>query len=158
MRREVLIGPRGVRDCIAVLAMVAAAGAAMSRTSAFEQHSEAVVNVWIGVYSDEQAQRGKGSYLKHCGGCHGADLRGEGFATPVAGDEFVETWIDRTVGDLFKRIRTTMPAGDPDSLETAAYVDIVAFLLQANKFPPGKDELTADYDVLEKIRILRRPR
>ena len=34
-----------------------------------------------------------------------------------------------------------MPADQPASLSTNAYLDIVAYLLQANRIPAGSDEL-----------------
>ena len=50
-------------------------------------------------------------------------------------------------------IRTTMPQGAPASLSPRAYVDIVAYLLEANDFPAGDMELPTDQDVLESIII-----
>jgi hypothetical protein len=36
-----------------------------------------------------------------------------------------------------------MPADDPASLEDRRYLDILAYLIQANGFPAGSRELTA---------------
>ncbi|HXJ18213.1 MAG TPA: cytochrome c, partial [Candidatus Polarisedimenticolia bacterium] len=59
----------------------------------------------------------------------------------------------RTVGDLFDTTRNTMPMNQPDSLTAKQYVDLVAYLLQANGFPAGKDELTGDSQALKGIVI-----
>src|SRR5207253_4174823 len=41
-------------------------------------------------------------------------------------------------------IKNTMPADNPGSLSATAYLDIQAYLLQANAIPSGNRELTAD--------------
>jgi len=42
---------------------------------------------------------------------------------------------------VFDYVKTTMPAGEPGSLRKSEYVDILAFLIQANGFPAGRREL-----------------
>jgi len=46
------------------------------------------------------------------------------------------------VAAVFDYMKATMPADDPSSLKDAEYLDILAFLIQANGFPPGSRELT----------------
>jgi len=46
-----------------------------------------------------------------------------------------------------------MPADQPDSLTTRAYVDIVAYLMSANHFPSGSQELSREPADLQQIRI-----
>ena len=46
-----------------------------------------------------------------------------------------------------------MPSDRPNSLPSQSYRDIVAFILQSNKFPPGDRPLDADVEVLQQIRI-----
>jgi hypothetical protein len=41
-----------------------------------------------------------------------------------------------------------MPADNPGSLPTSEYLDIVAYLLQANKLPAGNDELSLKPEAL----------
>jgi S-disulfanyl-L-cysteine oxidoreductase SoxD len=62
-------------------------------------------------------------------------------------------WKGMTVADLFEQIRTTMPAGDPSQLSPAEKANIVAYLLQVNKFPSGSAELPPDAEPLERIQI-----
>ena len=46
-----------------------------------------------------------------------------------------------------------MPSDRPSSLSGQTYRDIVAFILQANKFPPGGKELDGDPETLGQILI-----
>jgi hypothetical protein len=65
-------------------------------------------------------------------------------------------WADATVGELFDRIRTLMPSDRPNSLSSQGYRDVVAFILQANKFPSGEKELDTDLDALRQIVIAKK--
>jgi S-disulfanyl-L-cysteine oxidoreductase SoxD len=115
-------------------------------------HSQART-VWDGVYSDEQAERGKAQYAGTCASCHGQALSGSDVAPALAGDAFRSNWGGATLADLFGRLRSTMPAGNPGSLSERAYVDLIAFLLKSNTYPAGQDELGSKSDVLQSITI-----
>jgi S-disulfanyl-L-cysteine oxidoreductase SoxD len=108
-------------------------------------------SVWDGVYSREQAERGKAQYLESCASCHSKDLRGDNTAPSLVEESFAFQWNDTTVGELFTRIRTLMPSDRPNSLSPQRYRDVVAFILQANNFPGGEKEL--DADALNQILI-----
>jgi mono/diheme cytochrome c family protein len=108
---------------------------------------------WDGVYTEEQAGRGRVLYMDVCASCHAKDLRGDSTAPSLVEESFSFQWDDATIGELFVRIRTLMPSDRPNSLSPQRYRDIVAFILQANKFPPGGQELDADADALQRIRI-----
>ena len=99
-----------------------------------------------GVFSADQAQRGKQQYADSCAGCHRQDLSGDGVTPGLADKEFIERWDKEPVEELFKRIKTTMPADRPGSLADADYVDIVAFVLRENGFPSGPSELRRQDD------------
>ncbi len=107
--------------------------------------------VWDGVFTANQATRGKAVYESHCSGCHGADLSGSQEARPLAGTRFMQDWREDTVDTLFTRIRSLMPFDDPATLSDAAYLDSVAYILEFNGFPGGGRELAADG--LADIRI-----
>ena len=109
--------------------------------------------VWNGVYTEEQARRGRAEYTRACASCHAEDLRGNGTAPSVVEESFSFLYGDTTVGELFGRIRTLMPSDRPNSLSSPSYRDIVAFILQSNKFPPGERELDADPEALRQILI-----
>jgi cytochrome c len=121
-------------------------------------------NVWSGVYSDEQAQRGQQTYRRSCAKCHLADLRGgddSGAAgevpPPLAGPDFLERWNGRPLSDLFLAIRRGMPLDAPGSLKPESYADVLSYLLKMNGAPASARELAASAEELEKISIGPKP-
>jgi mono/diheme cytochrome c family protein len=110
--------------------------------------------VWDGVYTEEQATRGRSTYLaQSCVRCHGETLVGTEFGPSLMGDEFVTKWSGMTVGDLFVLIRETMPQDNPGRLSTQQTADIVSYLLKTNDFPAGQTALDRDPSVLKTIKI-----
>src|SRR5271170_908247 len=81
-------------------------------------------SVWDGVFTDDQAKRGQGSYAAECASCHGDQLTGGEMAPPLAGGEFMSNWSGLTVGDLYERIRTGMPPANPNKLSREVKTDI----------------------------------
>ncbi|HEY1337918.1 MAG TPA: c-type cytochrome [Bryobacteraceae bacterium] len=110
--------------------------------------------VWDGVYSDEQANRGKAAYADDCASCHGAELTGGEQAPALAGSEFLGTWNGLTVGVLFDRMKSSMPQNDPGSLSRQVNADILAYILKVNNFPAGKTEMEHESEALKQIKIL----
>ena len=110
-------------------------------------------SVWDGVFTQEQASRGKTLYSKECASCHGQALDGSGQAPPLSGADFKGNWNGQTVDDLFEKVQTSMPGDQPGKLSRAQNADILAFVLGNNGFPAGSKELPADAAVLQKIRF-----
>jgi S-disulfanyl-L-cysteine oxidoreductase SoxD len=110
--------------------------------------------VWDALYSDAQSKKGETAYSQYCAKCHGSDLMGADVAPPLTGVEFTSGWNDLTVGDLFERLRITMPADKPGSVSAQDNADIVAFMLFKNGFPAGTADLPAQAEVLKGIKIL----
>ena len=108
---------------------------------------------WDGVYTSEQAERGKALYARSCAGCHKPDMRGDGTAPSLIEEDFAFQWGNETVGRLFGQIRKLMPSDRPNSLSPDSYRDIVAFILQSNMFPSGASELSAEEDALTQVVI-----
>lgn len=106
-----------------------------------------------GVYSQDQAQRGKAQYAQSCAVCHMADLSGNGQAPALTGDSFAETWNGHTADELFDLIRTTMPQNNPNSLSADQCADLIAYIFQTNSAPAGQDELKSDPATLKRITI-----
>jgi mono/diheme cytochrome c family protein len=106
-----------------------------------------------GVYTDDQAKQGKAQYIQNCANCHMDDLSGSGQAVALVGDAFTQTWEGETVDDLFELTYTTMPPDKPGQISPGAILDVVAYLLQSNQFPAGKDELKNDPEALKNILI-----
>jgi mono/diheme cytochrome c family protein len=110
-------------------------------------------SVWDGVFTEEQAKRGEATFQKECSSCHGNDLAGDGFAPALAGSDFMSNWNDLSVGDLFERIRISMPPNGPSGVTPAQKADIVSHILNSNKYPAGKTELEPKTEVLKEIKI-----
>jgi mono/diheme cytochrome c family protein len=110
-------------------------------------------SVWDGVYTDDQAQRGEPLYRANCASCHGDTLKGAGETPPLSGGPFLANWNGLTLGDLFERIRRTMPQDKPGRLSRQSKADILAYVLKANKFPTGKTELEHQTEFLNEIRF-----
>lgn len=100
------------------------------------------VSIWDGVYSEDQAARGRTLYMQNCSRCHGADLSGN-FETPPLVGRFMPYWSGSTLDALFDYVSTAMPLDRPGSLGPTANTDIVAYMLKSNEIPAGAQELTA---------------
>jgi S-disulfanyl-L-cysteine oxidoreductase SoxD len=120
---------------------------------AFVSAQEGSRSVWDGAYTADQAKRGSALYAKECASCHGGELSGGEEAPPLAGDGFLANWNGLTVGDLFERIRKSMPQQRPGSLSRQTNADILSFMLQVNQFPAGKKEMETQTEVLKTIKI-----
>jgi mono/diheme cytochrome c family protein len=115
-------------------------------------NAQASRSVWEGVYTAEQAKRGEALYGQHCASCHGATLLGAEEAPALTGLEFSGNWNGLTLGDLYDRIRTSMPANEPGSVSAQQKVDIIAYMLRVGSFPAGTAELPRDAQILIQIK------
>jgi mono/diheme cytochrome c family protein len=115
--------------------------------------AETTRSIWDGVYTEEQAKRGEEIYKKECASCHADTLVGGGGAAPLTGGSFLSNWNGLTLGDLYDRIRKTMPQGSPGKLNKQQDADVLAYLLNFNKFPAGKAELQKQVEFLREIRF-----
>jgi len=112
-------------------------------------------SVWNGVFTVEQAERGKAAYTKNCSRCHGEDLAGRR-DYPLSGERFMDHWEAHTIDHLFRLIRDSMPPDAINAVDPKDKRDIVAYLLQQNGFPAGNTELSLDDDVLATFEISRK--
>src|SRR5438876_486794 len=94
------------------------------------------------VYSEAQATRGRTLYNDKCAVCHGPALQGDS-APPLASDPFIAVWGAQPLSDLVNKIQQTMPQNDPGKLTREQSADLVAYILQAGKFPAGQSELAS---------------
>jgi mono/diheme cytochrome c family protein len=110
-----------------------------------------------GVYTSDQATRGKTFFEANCAKCHHTD------ATPglpkkegpvLAGDTFFNTWEDKSVFDLSTNIRLGMPPDGSITVDNTQAVDVIAYILHVNKLPAGQTELPAD-NTARAIKITR---
>ena len=98
-----------------------------------------------GVYSTEQADRGKDVYMGTCRSCHTAAF--------FTGPNFENHWKGKALSDLYTYVATKMPGNDPGSLSSDAVADVLAFMLQVNKLPAGANEIYPEADSLKRFRI-----
>ena len=115
--------------------------------------AQAPASVRDGVYSAEQARKGEALYRQECASCHGEKLEGRGQAPPLTGADFIMDWNGMTVGDLFEKMQTSMPADQPGHLSREQNATLLAFILSANQFPAGAAELSTDGERLQQIRF-----
>jgi len=100
--------------------------------------------VYDGVYTAAQAKAGQVVYRAKCGLCHGETLAGGENESPgLKGEGFISHWRGKPLRALYSRIISTMPITDPGSLSEKETLDLVAYILQGNGFPSGKDRATS---------------
>lgn len=114
-------------------------------------------SIWDGVYTAAQAQRGAGLYGDGCAECHGEALEGGEMEPALEGGEFMWGWAGQSVGDLFERIRTSMPPGQPSTMSRQEKADVLAFLLAQNGVPAGEAELVGRAGALRSITFEPEP-
>jgi S-disulfanyl-L-cysteine oxidoreductase SoxD len=127
--------------------------AALLLASAAAGAQETTGSARDGVYTLAQASQGAQAYAQHCAVCHGASLGGVGEAPALIGAQFISDFDGLTLGDLFERIRMTMPLTNPGALSPDQYSDILAFVLKSNGFPAGPRELYKRSEYLNVIRF-----
>lgn len=94
-----------------------------------------------GVFSAEQALRGQQLYKAQCASCHGSAMEGTS-GPPLAGDSFLSGWSGQPLANLVDKIQKTMPFNLPGSLSRSQSTDVAAYVLQTDKFPSGRSELS----------------
>jgi S-disulfanyl-L-cysteine oxidoreductase SoxD len=109
---------------------------------------------WDGVYTKAQANRGESLYAQNCLICHGQDLLGGEMAPPLIGGQFQSNWNEQTLGDLFERIRISMPLTAPGSLSRQQVADVLAYLLSKDSYPTRQSELPTQTEVLQATKFL----
>jgi polar amino acid transport system substrate-binding protein len=106
------------------------------------------------LYTTEQATKGAIAYYQNCAMCHGPLLDGQagGYSGPaLKGADFADPSYRFHLSDIFNFVAKLMPADTPGSLSHDEDVQIMAFLLQQNGYPPGTRELT--YEEAEKSSV-----
>lgn len=100
-----------------------------------------------------QVAQGQDRYNKRCGTCHGRNLGGGATAPALIGSTFIQHWGNATAADLFDRIRSSMPLGEPATLDRNSYLSIVAYLLHANNVDTGVREISDDPSALRLMKL-----
>jgi mono/diheme cytochrome c family protein len=134
-----------------ILLGAVAAGLGMSARESAAQ--AAAKSTFDGVYSEAQSGRGEKISVASCSVCHGDKLAGTDMGPGVAGPAFRENWSGRTLGELFEKIKTTMPANEPGTLSAAATADVIAYILKVNDYPAGAAEVPSETAALAEIKL-----
>src|SRR5262245_20861773 len=94
-----------------------------------------------------QAAAGKAAYAEHCVTCHGGHLDDGAFAPPLSGEQFHVNWGGKPLDQLYAKL-LTMPPGGKGNLGDDAYVNLLAYILQANRVSEGKTPLPSEPSTL----------
>jgi S-disulfanyl-L-cysteine oxidoreductase SoxD len=136
-----------VRFALALIAALVVT--AQSPSAAQQRAGVADPSVLDGVFTDAQAERGRSVFQRTCTMCHGLPEFTAGAHVPAAKYE--------NLGDMFMKIASTMPMDDPGGLSWQEYSAVVSYILQANGYPAGDEELPADINQLLPIRVVPKP-
>ena len=113
--------------------------------------------IWDGVYTVEQAARGKPRFEASCSRCHNNELVGSERGPALKGGTFWNKYENDSLGSLFTLIRDTMPRdGGAGVVSDEIKVDILAYILSRNEVPAGNGELKLAANALEAIKITKR--
>ena len=98
-----------------------------------------------GVFTNDQADRGKDLYLALCQSCH--------VAIAHTGPVFRGHWAGRPLSDLYTFVATRMPKNEPASLAPETYADLLAYILKLNQMPSGSADLAPNLAAMQHVRI-----
>lgn len=118
--------------------------------------ADAPVTIYSGVFTEEQAGRGKAAYSTNCSVCHGPTARGGPDAPGIVGYVFDRKYEGMPLSAYYGFMRAAMPPGRAGSLPAGTYADILAFLLSVHGATAGENELPADEALLDAIMIPER--
>ena len=132
----------------AVVVVIGMSSTGICRTASAQEKSQ-----WDGVYTQDQARRGRDLFYEHCLRCHEADLKGSVGPCLVC-DEFSAKWNGLALGQLFDRIGQTEPRDHPGILSREMTADILSFMLLTLGAPAGPTELPTQSEVLGTIKYI----
>lgn len=154
LKRHFKVGVRARGALLVPACLIASALAvALSDSSAADTEADRLT-VWDGVYTTDQAVRGKAYYEAYCSECHEPNLLGRHGFTALRDEVFMDSWGGYTLYDYFARKRETMPPLEPASLADDIYLDVTAYVLLMNGFPAGNDPVNVD----RMVRIAIQPK
>jgi len=136
-------------------AQVAQADVAAEAEASDEATGEATI--FDGVYTEEQAARGKGFFESDCASCHANSARGSSAAPGLIGFTFDKKYADQPLFNYFDFMRANMPPGNAGWFIDQQYADITAYLLSLHGAPAGDTELEGTEEALSAIMIVPTP-
>jgi mono/diheme cytochrome c family protein len=140
MRR--LLTPRSVAS--AALALAAVGVWSITPMSSLEAQT-APRTTKAGVYTADQAVKGREVFNSNCLGCHTTATH--------QGPAFTNKWFGRALFDLYDYVSQAMPKAAPGSLTEDEYVWVTAYILRLNGMPPGRTALSPEPAWLKSVRV-----
>lgn len=96
-----------------------------------------------GVYTQEQAERGKEVYEQYCAACH----------IPAFYEAKMQVWNNQPVVALYDTISFSMPESAPGGLALQEYTDVLAYIFSLLEYPAGDQELSHSDGSMDSIII-----
>jgi mono/diheme cytochrome c family protein len=137
-----LLTPRSVAS--AALALAAVGVWSITPMSSLEAQT-APRTTKAGVYTADQAVKGREVFNSNCLGCHTTATH--------QGPAFTNKWFGRALFDLYDYVSQAMPKAAPGSLTEDEYVWVTAYILRLNGMPPGRTELSPEPAWLKSVRV-----
>ena len=117
----------------------------MSGAAVIGQDAAAIRSVNDGVYTVDQAERGRKMFESKCTACHDTGR--------FTGSDFIKQWSGQPLHSLFEVVKTTMPEDNPGSLEPQQYADVLSYYLTLNKYPSGQEELKGTAEAMKAVQM-----
>lgn len=138
-----LTAPAPQRGAPIIVLMFGVSMIALSPIAADAQ--SASISTMSGVYSADQAAKGREVFMGSCTGCH--------TVASHSGSVFAARWMRKPLSDFYEYVSHLMPKSAPGTLSEDEYVWVTAYVLKLNGMPAGTRELSAEPAVLQRIRI-----
>ncbi|MGH7972833.1 MAG: c-type cytochrome [Limisphaerales bacterium] len=108
-----------------------------------------------GYYTVDQATAGSDVYQAKCAKCHGAQM--EGYIGPSLRGHAFQVIASRETNafKLLLVISRNEPQDNPGGLTDEQDADVMAYILQVNGFPAGKEKLSAESSHLRELNLNR---
>lgn len=106
-----------------------------------------------GLFTLQQAVAGESVYRRECAICHGNNLGGGEAGTALIGSTFLEKWTGQSLANLYAVTSLTMPLVNPNGLGEQQYHQVLAYILLANGYQAGDQELTGGLAGLLPIQL-----
>jgi mono/diheme cytochrome c family protein len=127
--------------------LLAVGGYLMAPAVARAQSSDTTsITSLSGVYTTEQATKGKDIHAAACLSCHKP--------AEHSGQRFWDTLVGRSIWDFFSYVKKDMPQDNPGSLGDEDYSAVVSYIFSLNTMPAGAKPLPTDSASLSKIKVV----
>ncbi len=110
-------------------------------------------------YLPEQARAGRQDYATYCAACHGRRMEGLHLSPSLVGPRFDQNWRGKSLDILAFHVRRmpNEPVAAPGSLDDETYANILAHILQTNRFEPKDQPLRMDESALKEMELPQLP-